>query len=81
LLSIDHVKVAQSRTPWPQVCGSVGNAVQAASGSIGLAAGLHAIHIEMTHTTGDNDFRILWEGPGFTVTPLPAAALYHEDHK
>jgi hypothetical protein len=80
-LSIDHVEVAQSQTPWPQVCGSVGNAVQASSGSIGLAAGLHAIHIQMTHTTGDNDFRILWEGPGFTVRPLPAVVLFHDDHK
>jgi hypothetical protein len=80
LLRIDHVTVAQSRTPWPQVCGSVGNAVQDASGSIGLAAGLHAVHIEMTHTVGDNDFRILWEGPGFGITPLPAAAFSRDGH-
>ena len=81
LLQIDGVRVAQSPKPWPQVCGSVGNAVQAATGSIGLAAGLHKIHVEMTHTAGEDDFRVLWEGPGISLSAVPETMLFHDSDK
>lgn len=76
-LSIDGTVVARSPAPWPQVCGSVGNAVQAASGTIGLAAGLHAIRIETTHSTGEDAFSLLWEGPTIQLEKVPDSSLSH----
>ena len=51
-LVTDDTEVAHSPATWPQVCGSLGNAVHSASGSVGLAAGMHAIRIEVTQWTG-----------------------------
>ena len=76
-LVIDDRPVAHNPAPWPQVCGSVGNAVQPASGSIGLAAGMHRIHVEMTNTAGEDAFDVLWEGAGTPLSSIPAAALFH----
>ncbi len=82
-LEIDSVIVASSPKPWAQVCGSPGGAVQAARGSIALAAGKHMIHVAMTHPTGPDGFRVLWQGPGVPQGQIPAAALSHavEDEK
>ena len=76
-LNIDGTSIAQSGAPWPQVCGSVGNAVQSASGSVGLAAGLHRIHLEFTKTTGDSAFSLMWEGPSTPLSPVPETAFFH----
>jgi hypothetical protein len=76
-LEIDSVVVASSPKPWAQVCGSPGDAVQAAGGSVALAAGKHRIHVAMTHPTGPDGFRVLWQGPGVPQGPIPAAALSH----
>ena len=76
-LEIDSVPVAFSPKPFAQVCGSPGNAVQAATGSIGLRAGRHAIRISMTHTAGPNDFAVKWQEPGLTLSDIPATALSH----
>lgn len=57
-LEIDSVPVAASPKPFAQVCGSVGNAMQASTGSLGLRAGRHAIRVQMTHTTGPSDFAV-----------------------
>ena len=76
-LDIEDTEVAHSPTPWPQVCGSVGNAVQAASGSVGLASGMHAIRIEVTQTTGEDAFDLLWQGPGIPLSKLPEGVLFH----
>ncbi len=76
-LEIDSVPVAISQKPFAQVCGSVGNAMQAATGSIGLRAGRHAIRIRMTHTTGPSDFAVKWQGPGLPLSDIPASALSH----
>lgn len=76
-LTIDGSIVAQSAPPWPQVCGSVGNAVQSASGSVGLADGLHRIRLEVTQTTGEDAFGLLWEGPGVPLSRVPDSVLFH----
>ncbi len=76
-LEIDDFTVAASPRPFAQVCGSQGNAVQAATGSIGLRAGRHRIRVAMTHSIGGNDFALKWQGPGLPLSDIPAAALSH----
>ena len=76
-LEIDGVPVVTSPKPFAQVCGSAGNSVQAATGSIGLRAGRHAIRIAMTHTTGPSDFAVKWQGPGLALSDIPSSAFSH----
>jgi PKD domain/PA14 domain len=77
-LEVDSVVIAASPKTWPQVCGSEGNAVQAARGSVALAKGRHRIRVAMTHTAGADGFAVLWEGPGVQQEAIPASALSHE---
>ncbi len=49
-LVIDGMEVAKTGAPFAQVCGSPGNALRYDRGSVGLRAGLHAIHIEALNT-------------------------------
>jgi hypothetical protein len=76
-IEIDSKPVAVSPAPWPQVCGTPGNAVQRATGSVGLSAGRHRIHIAMIHGVGEEGFRVLWQGPGIELSEIPASALSH----
>jgi hypothetical protein len=77
-LEVDSTVIATSPKPWPQVCGSVGNAVQAARGSVALAKGKHRIRVAMTHSLGEDRFAVLWQGPGVPLQPIPTTALSHE---
>jgi hypothetical protein len=76
-LEIGDTVVATSPAPVAQVCGSVGNMVQAARGSIGLAAGLHTISVAVTDTTGPDGFAVKWEGPGVPQADVPSSALFY----
>ena len=76
-LRIGETLVATSPAPVGQVCGSVGDMVQAARGSIGLKAGLHPIRIDITDTDGTGGFGLRWEGPGVPLAEVPAGALFH----
>ena len=77
-ISIDGAVVANSPKPFPQFCGSVGNAVQTAMGSVALAKGRHRIEVYESHTAGEDGFRVLWQRSGTAVSTIPAAALSHE---
>jgi hypothetical protein len=74
-LVIDGVEVAKTGPPFAQVCGSPGNALRFARGSLGLRAGKHIIHIEGLHSESQGDPRLLWEGPGLPTTDVPLAAF------
>ena len=76
-IEIDSAPVVASPKPWPQVCGTAGNAVQRATGSVGLRAGRHRIRVAMTHGAGEDGFAVLWQGPGIELSPIPASALSH----
>ena len=76
-LEIGDAVVAVSPEPVAQVCGSVGNMVQAVRGSIGLKAGLHPIRIAITDSAGPGGFGLRWEGPGVPLFDVPASALFH----
>jgi hypothetical protein len=73
-LVIDGMEVAKTGPPFAQVCGSPGNALRYDRGSLGLRAGLHAIHLESLNTASDGAPRLLWEGPGVALGEVPAAA-------
>ena len=77
-LELDSMVIATSPKPWPQVCDSVGNAVQAARGSVALAKGKHRIRVAMTHSLGEDGFAVLWQGPGVPLELIPTSALSHE---
>ncbi len=76
-MEIDSVALGTSPPPWPQVCGSVGNAVRPVTGSLGLQAGRHRIRVAETHSVGQDGFALLWQGPGVELSRIPAAALSH----
>jgi hypothetical protein len=77
VLAIDGVSVAAAPAPFAQVCGSEGNAVRLAVGSLALAAGRHAIHVAFTQTVGPSDFALLWQGRNLPLSPVPPEALTH----
>ena len=72
-LLIDGLMVARTGPPFPQVCGSPGNAIRYDRGSLGLRAGQHAFHLEGLHSDSQDVPRLLWEGPGLPLRDLPAA--------
>jgi hypothetical protein len=72
---IDGVEVARTGPPFAQVCGVQGNAMRYDRGSIGLRAGLHAIHLEGLHYASQGVPRLLWEGPGLPLADVPQAAF------
>jgi hypothetical protein len=76
-LTIDGMEVAKTGPPFAQVCGSPGNALRYDRGSLGLRAGLHAIHVEALNTASEGAPRLLWEGPSTPLTDVPAAAFSH----
>jgi hypothetical protein len=76
-LQIDSTVIAASLAPLPQVCGSVGNMVQPASGSIALKAGKHKISVVETHITGPDGFTVRWQGPRIPLEEIPADYLFH----
>jgi hypothetical protein len=75
-LEIDGQIIAESPAVWPQVCGSEGNSVQMASGSVGLRAGLHHLRVSMTQKGGEDAFAVEWQGPNLPLTPLANAQLF-----
>ncbi len=72
---IDGLEVAKTGPPFPQVCGSPGNAVRYDRGSLGLRAGLHTLHVEGLHSISQGPPRLLWEGPGLPLTDVPVSAF------
>ena len=71
------MEVAKTGPPFGLVCGSPGNAVRYDRGSLGLRAGLHAIHVEALNTASDGAPRMMWEGPSTPLADVSTAALSH----
>ena len=76
-LEIGSEVVATSPPPVAQVCGSIGNMVQEAKGSIGLKKGKHSLRVSMAATVGEDAFALRWEGPGIGLSDVPPSALFH----
>jgi hypothetical protein len=78
-LMIDDKTVATNPVPQANVCGDKGNAVQQASGSVVLRAGLHRIRVSMTHTQGPEVLSLKWQGPEIPLADVPAQNLFHAE--
>ena len=76
-LVIDGREVAKTGPPFAQVCGSPGNAMRYAVGSLGLRAGKHAIHIEGLYSASNQSPRLMWQAPGGALVDVPASAYTH----
>jgi hypothetical protein len=77
-ISVDGHLLGQTPKPFAQVCGLAGNAARPVSGSIALERGQHRIDVKMTHTLGNDDFRVWWQTPGHsTAREIPPEALSH----
>jgi PKD domain len=76
-LVIDGIEVARTGPPFAQVCGSPGNALRYARGSLGLRAGKHTLHLEGLHSASHGSPRLLWDGPALPLTDVPPAAFSH----
>ena len=76
-VTIDGTEVAKTGPPFAQVCGSPGNAVRFARGSLGLRAGPHALHVEALHSMSNEAPRLLWETTTMRPVDVPAAAYSH----
>ncbi len=77
-LVIDDMEVARTGPPFAQVCGSRGNAMRYARGSIGLHAGWHRLHVEGLHSVSPGTPLLQWEGPGLERSDVPSAAFSHD---
>lgn len=76
-LEIDGQPLATAPKPFAQVCGLAGNAARLASAAQMLAKGFHFIHVTESHSTGEDDFRVLWQGLRFSLQPISSSALFH----
>lgn len=76
-LTIDGKKLGQSPAPFAQVCGLEGNAARPVTVAVELSKGLHHLDVEESHTTGVDDFRVLWQSPGQPYQPIPVELLSH----
>jgi hypothetical protein len=76
-LVIDGMEVAKTGPPFAQVCGSPGNAVRFAVGSLGLRAGRHIIHLESLHSNSNDAPRLMWQAPGAQLVEVPSTAYTH----
>lgn len=81
-LAVDGLAPVHGSKARPQVCGSLGNAVQPIRVSAALAAGWHRIEITRSAEIENADFAdgapvLLWEGPGMARQIIPGSAYFH----
>ncbi len=72
-LLLDGKIVVQSPATFAQVCGLAGNAARPVFLYAALARGPHHLKVTDVHGAGEDDFRLLWQGPGFAMRPLTPA--------
>lgn len=83
-LRFENLPPAASPELRMQVCGAMGDAVQATTVSAGLRAGLHRIHIHLDPGIENEPQRadgapvLLWQSAGQLPEPIPAAAFVHQ---
>ena len=76
-ISLDGSILGTSADPFAQVCGLEGNAAQAITVHVALAQGRHHLRVTESHSSGRDDFRVLWRGPAFPLQTIAPAALSH----
>ena len=76
-LTIDGAPLLELPTPFANLCGLAGDAVQQRTSSVALAKGRHRIAVAETHDEGADGFRVLWQRAGGVASEIPATALFH----
>jgi hypothetical protein len=76
-LVIDGKDVAKTGPPFAQVCGSPGNAMRFAVGSLGLRKGKHALRVEALHEASGQAPRLMWQAPGGVLVDVPENVYSH----
>ena len=74
-ISIDGKKLGEGPLPFAQVCGLSGNAARPITVAAQLGKGRHQVHIRETHGAGEDNFQVLWQGPGIPLGQIPAERL------
>ncbi len=69
-VTLDDRLVVQSPAPFAQVCGLTGNAARPLALYAALARGKHRLKVSEQHDAGQDDLRVLWQGPGFPMQPV-----------
>jgi hypothetical protein len=77
-IDLDGTRVGASPKTFAQVCGLAGNAARAVTVSVALAKGKHHLRVAETHSVGEDDFRVLWQGPQIPLGPIPPELLSHK---
>ncbi len=73
ILTLDEQLISKSPPAFAQVCGLAGNAARPIYLYAALAKGPHHLKVTEIHTTGGDNFRMLWQGPGFAMQPVPVS--------
>jgi hypothetical protein len=76
-LVIDGEVVAQTGTPFSEVCGSPINAMRNSLGTIALRSGKHVLRLESLQSMSPASPRLQWTGPGISLVDVPATAFSH----
>ena len=74
-LTVDGKLTATAPAPFAQVCGLAGNAARPMTIYAPLARGMHRIKVTESHSTGTDDFRILWQGPDMPLQRISADSI------
>ena len=76
-LAIDGKPLGKGPAPFALVCGLTGSAARPMTVAVELSKGLHHLDVGESHGVGADDFRMLWQGPGLPLEPIPADRLSH----
>ncbi len=76
-IAVDGKALGSGPETIAQVCGLAGNAARLLTVAAELSKGLHHLRVTESHSTGRDDFRLLWQGPGIPLGDIPSSRLSH----
>jgi hypothetical protein len=76
-ITVDGERLGTAPPPFHQACGLAGYAARPVTVVTELAKGLHHLEVRETHTTGTDNFQVLWQRPGSPWEPIPEDRLSH----
>lgn len=75
-LTLDGHRLGSTPGPFAQVCGLAGNAARMVTVAAELAQGRHHLQVTNLHHAGQDNFELLWQGPGIPLQPLSPSLLH-----
>ena len=79
-IAVDGKMLGSGPATIAQVCGLAGNAARPLTVAAELSKGLHHLRVTESHSTGIDDFKLLWQGPGIPLGDIPSIRLSHQAH-